>query len=191
MINFPTLRTDVYRIIQPLIGNLQLAGNTVPLIYNYQSDVAPPGPSGSPAQIYATFRFTNTKELGFPKELPVDNNGIAKIRHTYSLNINIMLVGQECYGEAANLHTRLSRPSVIDAFQAIGLHFYDRTEIKDIPKFKSTAWQDRNMFDFKFYLVIEDDDNQSWIEFVEIESTYEKPNGDIAYQETVTLDLIP
>lgn len=184
MLDFNSLREDVYDTIAPLLPTQQF-------IYNYQADVKPTDNSGVVVDSYVTFRFTDIQEIGMQKNGEVDVNGFQQIRHLFSITLVLQTIGKNSYENAVNLYTKMLRQSVHESFKSFGLHFYDRGVIRDTPKPTQTGWEDRNRFDFRFYVVVEDQDYTSWIEFIEITTQITNPQ-DVTVIETVnTIDIIP
>lgn len=177
MINFETVYRDIYDIVQPLI-------TPIPLIRNFQSD-------SKPAPKYCTYRITNIKPIGFEEIHSTATDGVYELWHTYSMRIQFIMIGAELATDAAALQIKTMRTSVIDAFAAAGLHFYDRTEVKDVPKLMATGYEDRSTFDLSFYLRIVDQDDTGWIEFVETTIEISDATGTVIVSETETIDLDP
>lgn len=176
-IDYEVIYDGIYDIVQPLI-------TPIPLIRDYQSD-------SKPAEKYCTMRLVNLTPVGFKQEYSTLTAGEYEIRQTYSLTVRFNMIGKETSTDASKLHIKLQRPTVVDSFLTLGLHYYDRTSVRDVPKLMSTGFEDRSTFDIKFYVVSSDIDNPGWIEFVEITEQYKKPDNSVAVEETTVIDLDP
>lgn len=177
MINYSTIYDDVYDITSVLIPG-------IPLIRDFQSDL-------KPAERYAAYRIVKFEPLGFKQTYSTDIDGTYKIVQTYSLTMRFSVVGVDTAGMAAAWHMRMMRPTVIDSFESSGLHLYDRTDVRDVPRFVSTGYEDRSLFDLSFYLRVEDEDSPGWIEFVQLTEKITKENNTVAVEQTTTIDLTP
>lgn len=177
MINYASLYDDLFDILQPLVQPFTL-------IRDYQSDVAP-------ADRYCTYRIQNLTQLGTPTQHNTNADGKYELRHTYSLTLRLSTIGPDMAETAVSWQVKLKRPSVRDAFGAIGLALYDEGVIKDAPRFVANRFEDKSIIDARFYIVVSDIDDQGWIEFIELEEKYLRANNSVIVERTSTIDIIP
>lgn len=177
MIEYNQLYDDIFDIVQPLLTPIQL-------IRDFQSDM-------KPSVVYTTMRLIDLQPVGSRQQYTSDTDGVYETHQTYSITIRFNMIGKGSSGDAAKLHVKLQRPSILESFASAGLHFYDRTAVRDVPKLMSTGFEDRSTFDFKFYMSVSDLDDQGFIEFIRFTEKYNHPDGSVISETTTVIDLVP
>lgn len=177
-INAQQMYTDVISVLQPVVGA------SVKLIK--QNETGAP-----PAKTYCAFRIKNFKQIGKKEVKPPDDDGIAEIHSLYRFQINFMFVGNGCTENAVNFHSAINKQSVRDGFTAKGMSYYDKSEVKDIPKVLATGIEDRSHVDVFFYTTVVDEDDVGWIETFELEETYQNLGGTVVIERSTIIDLDP
>ena len=157
MIDYDALYAGIYDIVQPLI-------DPIPLMIEFQNET----PS---ARVYAVYRIIRSEQVGQPQWGEPDVNGVSTITHVYNLTIRFQMIGQGSQGALSDLHAKLTRPSVIDAFSDLDLDFYDRGMIRDVPRLKPVGYEARGMFEMQYYIKVVDTDDTGYFNSVTVETT--------------------
>lgn len=176
MIDFSLLKPQIYQIVSTLVN--------IPVIWDRQS-----GPE--PAKPYATLRLSDLNQV-FRKELTLldETTGSRELRVTYSIDLTVTSLGDNANSYSQKIDFSMSKESVQDAFQAIGLFYYDKDKVKDVPQLLSTKWEDRAIQKIHFYVVDSEVENPGWIESFELEATYTDVNDNPVIQHTEIVNIV-
>lgn len=141
---------------------------------------------------WISFRLTNWKQMGDQGEEYVDedlNSIDYKTESHWRVTLNIVTVGLLSDQLAVQLSHQLNKTFYLDSFEAIGLFYLNKSEIRHTPYKLASGWEQRHQFDVNFNILVSDTDELDFIDKIEITHEVIGETGDVIYTDTEEIDI--
>lgn len=178
MIDIHYLHTEIAKILR-----LRVDSQYPILIQNQENP---------PYENWIAFKLTNWQQLGGQWEQYVNTDLDSEDYETESLwrvSLNIVTIGLLSDQIALDLSHQFNKTFYLDSFEAIGLAFLNKSQIRYTPYQLASGWESRHQFDVNFNISISDIDEIDFVDKIEITHEVLGETGNVLLSNTEEIDI--
>jgi len=145
-----------------------------------------------PYDNWIAFKLTNWQQLGDQWEEYVDTDLDSvdyKTESQWRVTLNIVTIGLLSDQLAVQLSHQLNKTFYLDSFEAIGLFYLNKSQIKHTPYKLSSGWEQRHQFDVNFNIIVSDTDELDFVDIIEVTHEVIGETGNVIYTDTEEIDI--
>ena len=145
-----------------------------------------------PFDNWVSYKLKNLQQVGssaWEYEDSDPDSDAFKTQSCWIADLEIVTIGNKSADWALSLSHQFNKEIFRDLFEAIGLVFLSKSDIKYAPRLVSTGWEQRNLFTVKFNMIVEDIDDVPYIEIVEYDTTILNIDDSVLYESTTEIDI--
>lgn len=117
------------------------------------------------------------------------NNSSFETNSVWGVTLRIVTVGIKSSQLALELGHHFNKAPFLQSFQAIGLYYLSKSDIKHAPRQLSTGWEQRHILDIQFNIRVSDVENIDFVDIIEVTHNVEDENGDVVISRTDEIDI--
>jgi len=141
-----------------------------------------------PTVDYITLYITSCVQVGWDYvQDPLDDTGIAEQVGDREFTLQIQAYGGDPFTVLNNLRTSLQKQTVLDNLRASGIVFCNWFPINDVTELIDSRFEQRGSLDIVFRMADVYTDEIGVINTVEVEEIYKDPQGNIVFDEIITI----
>ncbi|HXK36155.1 MAG TPA: hypothetical protein VJ553_01065 [Candidatus Paceibacterota bacterium] len=173
------IKSALWDWIETAVVGTDAAGRT---IFDSQGKPRPERP-------YADISIDSIASIGPDERRPIDDDGDRRITGTRIARVMVQTYGTDALQLAETIRSSLMLKAVLSALRIAGLVFLATENVQDITALLDTDYEERAAVEVRFAFVSDQTENVGWIETVEGEYSYEKPDGTVVLEDDFSVDI--
>ncbi len=178
MIDIHDLHKEVAKILRLRVSS------TYPIVIQ--------GQDNPPYDNWIAFKLTNWQQLGgqWEEYVSEDLDSIDyKTESLWRVTLNVVTIGLLSDQLALDLAHQFNKTFYLDSFEAVGLSFLNKSQIRYSPQQLGSGWEPRHQFDVNFNISVSDIDEIDFVDKIEVTHEVVGELGNILHTITEEIDI--